>query len=275
VPATLTQKQFDTIAAIARARWGLHFGENKRTLVQNRLSKFLLRSPYESVEHYLRRLNGSPTDEDLLTFFDLLSTNTTSFFREMNHFQHLERVVYPRLAGARPDRNLRIWSAACSSGAEPYSLAIHLHETFRQLSAWNVRILGTDLSRSSIDIARRGVYPGNAISDLPEITIRKHFHRVGSGPDALHQVKPHIRSMVSVQPLNLMDRWPMKGPFDIIFLRNVMIYFDLEVRTRLIRRVRDILAPDGVLFIGSAETLSGMDVGFKTEIPSAYTRTNG
>ncbi|MFI4896648.1 MAG: CheR family methyltransferase [Phycisphaerales bacterium JB059] len=272
MPATRTPEQFSAIAAIARARWGLNLSESKLTLVQNRLSKFVLRSPYESVERYLEHLTGSPTADDMLAFFDLLSTNTTSFFREMSHFHHLERVVYPRLADARPDRKLRVWSAACSSGAEPYSLAIHLHETFAPLPSWDVRILGTDLSRSSIETARRGVYPERVLSDLPAATIRGHFDRTGSGPDAGYRVKPHIRSMVSVQPLNLMDRWPMKGAFDIIFLRNVMIYFDLEVRTRLVRRMRDILAPDGILFIGSAETLSGMDVGLRSEIPSAYTR---
>lgn len=272
--ATLTPKQFKDIADVARARWGLNLTEGKAVLVQNRLSKHVLRSNFESVDAYLKHLKNDASEEDMLVFFDLLSTNTTSFFREMNHFHHLEKVVYPRLIRTRPEKKLRIWSAACSSGAEPYTIAMHLHECFPDIGSWDVRILATDLSQSSIDLARAGVYPSKMIDDQPKDIVRKYFEQSGTGESATYRVRPEIRSMVSVQQLNLMDRWPMKGPFDIIFLRNVMIYFDLDIRTRLVSRMREMMTDDGTLFIGSAETLSGMDVGLKTEIPSVYVKGN-
>lgn len=275
MPATLSPRQFKDIAEVARAKWGLNLTEGKSVLVQNRLSKFVLRSDYESVDQYLDHLKGGANEEDMLVFFDLLSTNTTSFFREMNHFHHLEKVVYPRLKQSRPNKKLRIWSAACSSGAEPYTMGIHLHECFSDLQKWDIRILATDLSQSSIDLAREGVYPNKMLEEQPASIVSKYFDKSGSGDTAKFRVKPDIRSMVSVQQLNLMDRWPMNGPFDIIFLRNVMIYFDLDIRTRLVSRMRDLLAPDGTLFIGSAETLSGMEVGLKSEIPSVYVKGDG
>ncbi len=270
--ATLTSKQFKDIAEVARAKWGLNLTEGKSVLVQNRLSKFVLRSDYESIDAYLKHLHGKPTEDDLLLFFDLLSTNTTSFFREMNHFKHLQNVVYPRMVESRKNRRLRVWSAACSSGAEPYTLAIHMLETLKDASRWDVRILATDLSKKSIDLARAGVYPAKMLEGQPTNIVRNYFEKIGAAEDAQYQVRADIRSMVSVQQMNLMDRWPMKGPFDIIFLRNVMIYFDLDIRTRLVTRMRDLLTPDGVFVIGSAETLSGMDVGLRSEIPSVYVK---
>lgn len=263
--------QFKQIAEVARARWGLHLTDAKATLVQNRLTKHVIRSPFDSVNDYVEHLNGSPTEEDLLLFFDILSTNTTSFYREMHHFTHLERVVFPRLAATK-QRKLRVWSAACSTGAEPYTLAIHLLEQMPDAAQWDFRILATDLSKSSIDAAKAAEYPGKMLEEQSKQLVQRYFTRTGRGEDAIYKVGEKARSMVSVHELNLMGDWPMKGPFDIIFLRNVMIYFDLEIRTRLVTRMREMLTPDGLLFIGSAETLSGMNVGLRAVIPSVYAK---
>lgn len=271
----LAPKQFSRIAKLAKSLWGLDLTERKQQLVANRLGKFLRTSPFDSVDAYLDHVETDCNEDDRLLFFDLLSTNVTSFFREPESFAYLEREFWTPLARGtltRPGRRLRIWSAACSTGPEPYSLAIHAHEHLPNVTDWDLRILATDLAVSALETARKATYPVKMVEHLPKELVRTYFRR-GHGDQAGHvRVTPAIRKYVTFGQLNLMNTWPVKGPFDVIFCRNVMIYFDKPTRTRLVQRFYDLLRPGGILVIGSAETLAGTDTALRTGQPSVYVK---
>lgn len=273
---TLNKRQFQEIAAIAKERWGLDLTDKKQSLVQNRLAKMLARSDYGSIEEYLDHLRNSGTEEDMLVFFDLLSTNTTSFYREKEHFHHLEQNFYPGIASAPRMKKIRIWSAACSNGSEPYTIGMHARECLPNIDELDFKILATDLSNKALAAARTAVYPEKAVEHLPKTIRGKYFEprkiARGETTDMVYQVHHAVRSMVSIHQLNLMEPWPMKGPFDLIFLRNVMIYFNKETRETLVRRMHGLLRNGGLLIIGSAETLSGLDVAFRMVRPAIYVK---
>lgn len=266
--AALSPSQFAEIARLARDRWGLHLPDAKATLVEARIARFLVRSDFHSPADYLDHLRRHATEDDLLLFFDILSTNTTSFFREPHHFDYLDALFYPDLA--RRTRRLRIWSAACSTGPEPYTLAMRALDALPEPDSWDIRILATDLSRRALAQAAAASYPAAMLDALPRDTLDRHFEP--PEPDGTRAVRERVRRLVAVHPLNLQGEWPMKGPFDVIFVRNVMIYFDAPTRERLVRRMRDLLDDRGVLVIGSAETLAGLDTGMRALQPAVYAK---
>ncbi len=266
---TLSSAQFDRIAAIARARWGLSLTPSKVQLVASRVSSFLRKSEFKDVSEYLRHLEHSADDKDMLAFFDLLSTNVTSFYRDRTHFDYLERELFTGLARGTltlPERRLRIWSAGCSTGCEPYTLAMEAYDHLKDLKGWDVQILATDLSNYAVAAARAATYERDVVKDLPRDLLSRHFEKRGDH----WVVRPHLRGMVRVAQLNLMDPWPMRGSFDVIFCRNVMIYFDGATRERLVRRFAELLRPGGIFAVGSAETLAGMQLGLRSAMPSLY-----
>jgi chemotaxis protein methyltransferase CheR len=271
----LANSHFAQIQEIAKDLWGLHLTERKRQLVSSRLTKFLRKSPFATVDAYLDHLTHSATEEDALLFFDVLSTNVTSFFREPEAFAYLERAFYTPLDRGTitlPGRKIRIWSAACSTGPEPYSLAIHALEHLPSMDQWDFKILATDLANSALRTATQGVYDKQMLDRMDAAMVRKYFTPKPPGQRDRLAVIPKVRGLVSIAQLNLMEAWPMKGPFDIIFLRNVMIYFDKPTRDRLIQRMYDLLRPGGVFVVGSAETLSGCSTPFRTAQPSVYVK---
>lgn len=271
----LNHDEFRLIADIAYQRWGLSLPDTKMPMVSGRLASYARRIHLNSVEEFIERLKRGDNEADLLAIFDMLSTNVTSFFRDPEHFNYLERELYTGLSRGTltlPGRKLRIWSAACSTGAEPYSLAMHALEHLAGIENWDVRILATDLSESALAVARRGVYPMEMVSGMDRELLKRHFLR-GSGPSSGYvKVTPQVRDMVTVQRLNLMENWPMKGPFQVIFCRNVMIYFDNPTKQRLVERMHDLLDPGGLLVLGSAETLSGLRNQFRHVQPSIYAK---
>ncbi len=271
----LQTSQFEKIAKIARERWGLDLGDRKQSLVASRMAKFLKKTPFDDIDAYLRHLECDGAEEDMLAFFDILSTNVTSFFRERQHFDYLEREFYTALARSNlttPGRRIRIWSAACSTGPEPYSLAMHAIEHLPDFESWDFKVLATDLATSAITEARAAVYPQKMVDDLPESLVRRYFLQGTGARAGMVRVAEPVRRLVTIRRLNLMDSWPITGPFEIIFCRNVMIYFDRPTRERLVQRLYGLLNPGGILAIGSAETLSGMDTEFRTVQPSVYVK---
>lgn len=271
----LTHDEFRLIADIAYQRWGLSLPDTKMPMVSGRLASYARRIHLGSIEEFIDRLRRGDSEQDLLAIFDMLSTNVTSFFRDPEHFNYLEREFYTGLSRGNltlPGRKIRIWSAACSTGAEPYSLAIHALEHLTGIEQWDVKILATDLSESALAVARRGVYPLDMVTSLDRELLSRYFLR-GSGPSSGYvKVSPQVREMVSVQRLNLMEEWPMKGPFQVIFCRNVMIYFDNPTKQRLVERMHGLLDPGGLLVLGSAETLSGLRTSFRHVQPSIYVK---
>lgn len=263
---TLTSRQFKKIASIAEERWGLHMPETKTTLVQGRMNKLLRRSEHASMDELIDAIGHDASDEVMLALFDALATNTTSFFREKQHFDFLASELYQTIQ-QKGQRTLRFWSAASSIGAEIYTLAVHLHEHFNAFESMDTKLLATDLSSKAVDRTKEAVYTEKELDGMPKPLRAKYFDKKDGGRMG---VKPALRSLVSVHRLNLLDPWPMQGPFDAIFLRNVMIYFDAPVRERLVNRMAPLLADHGVLVIGSAETLSGLDTPYETVKPAIY-----
>ncbi|HED52784.1 MAG TPA: protein-glutamate O-methyltransferase CheR [Phycisphaerales bacterium] len=272
---TLTTSQFKRIADIAYANWGLALTEQKHQLVASRMTKHLRGSPYQSIEQFLDHIENNASTRDMLEFFDILSTNVTSFFRERQHFDYLEREFYTPLAKGNlttPGRKIRIWSAACSTGPEPYSLAIHAMENLPDIDSWDFKILGTDLANSAVAKAKAGTYPADMVENLPKDLVDKYFVRGTGSADGTVTVCDAVKKLVTVSQLNLMADWPMKGPFDVIFCRNVMIYFDVETKKKLVSRMSDLLRPGGVLVVGSAESLSRQEIQLRTAQPSVYVK---
>jgi chemotaxis protein methyltransferase CheR len=268
---TLTPAQFHQIAVIAKERWGLSLTPAKVQLVTSRVCSFLRKSEFEDVNAYLHHLEHDADEKDMLVFFDLLSTNVTSFFRDRAHYAYLERELFTGLARGTltlPERRLRMWSAGCSTGCEPYTLAMLAHDNLKELKGWDIQILATDLSNYAVQEARAGTYPADVVKDIPPDLLSRHFEKRGAD----WTVKPHIRSLVKVAQLNLMENWPMRGPFDVIFCRNVMIYFDAPTRERLVQRFSSLLRPGGILAVGSAETLAGISAGVRSAMPSLYVK---
>ena len=281
--STLTETTFKRIADIARRRWGLSLGERKMQLVANRLTSHLRKAGGGEIEDYVLRLERNPTEEDMLVLFDILSTNVTSFFRDPAHFAFLERELYAGLAKgtlALPGKRLRIWSAACSIGAEPYSLAMQVLELLPSSLGYDVKILATDLSNKALTGCREGVYTETQLTGLSPERRARFLKKVdppkGATGTATHtpmwRVTDEVRRIVEVRRQNLVEPYTGLGPFDVIFLRNVMIYFDRDTRREVVMHMHGVMRPGSILAVGSAETLSGLDVPLRGATPGMYLR---
>lgn len=261
----LTDSQFARISALVHSQCGINLHDGKKELVRARLAKRLRTLGLPDFEAYMQLLRNDSGTE-LVAMLDALSTNLTSFFRETDHFRYLAERILPRQTNSR----LRIWSAGCSSGEEPYSIAMQLAETLPRLEQWDVKILATDLSTRVLEQARQGVYAREKLQGLPAPISQRHFEPAPGGGGL--QVREGLRRLVHFARLNLMDPWPMRGPFDVIFCCNVMIYFDKPTQSRLVARFWDLLHPGGTLFIGHSESLTGIRHRFVYRQPTIYAR---
>jgi chemotaxis protein methyltransferase CheR len=248
----LSDRAFDRIRDLIRDRAGIALSEAKRELVYGRLARRLRELKLESFEAYLSLLEGDESRE-IEEFTNALTTNLTSFFREGHHFEYLTQHVFPFLErrNART-RRLRLWSAACSTGEEPYSLAMTLAESLGRFRGWDVRILATDLDSEVLKHAQAGRYRSDRLSSVPVARRDKWF--APQGPNH-HLVKDQIRELITFRQLNLMHDWPFRGPFDVILCRNVVIYFDKETQRRLFGRIAQMQIEGSYLFIGHSESL--------------------
>lgn len=262
----LTDGQFSQISALVRDLCGINLHAGKRQLVRARLTRRLRELSLPSFDAYLELLRDD--ESELVALLDVISTNLTRFFRERSHFD----VIVDRLRAAaddRPSPTVRIWSAGCSSGEEPYSLAIEMHEAFDDLHLWDAKILATDLSTRMLATARAGVYSVDRLTDVSNELRERHFKAV-PGDGQRYRVAEHIRRMVHFARLNLMDEWPMRGPFDAILCRNVMIYFEKATQQRLVNRFHEKLRRGGLLLIGHSESLTGVKHPFRYVQPTVY-----
>lgn len=265
---TLDEKHFRIIAETVRQRCGINLRSGKKELIKSRLLKRLRVLNLASFDEYIRFLKNDATGAELTTMIDCLTTNKTNFHREPAHFEFMVRTILPGLAA----RRLRIWSAGCSTGEEPYTIAVHLREYLPDPDRWDAKILATDVSTRVLAKARIGRYPESALEDLPPMLAARHFITPAVEGERLREVAPEARRLVSFAQLNLMGDWPMQGPFDIIFCRNVMIYFEKPIQERLIKRFRLLLAVGGHLFVGHSESLAGIEHGFTYVQPATYQR---
>lgn len=271
---TFTDGDFDFIRRLVMERTGISLADHKRELVYGRLSKRLRVLELESFGQYCSYLENH--DEELHELVNAITTNLTAFFRESYHFDHLRESVLPELLRSNAgSRRIRIWSAGCSTGEEPYSIAMTVREMVPESREWDVKILATDIDTNVLERAKSGTYPDDRIKDVPD-HYRRCFLNRGSGDNAGKvRVRDEIRDMITFRQLNLMEEWPMRGPFDVIFCRNVVIYFDKPTQRRLFERYANILQPNGHLFIGHSETLFKVSDRFDLIGRTIYRRREG
>ncbi len=254
----LSKEDFHTIIAMVREASGIVLTEAKRELVYSRLRRRLRALNLDSFSAYLVLLNGSGGDAERVRMINAITTNLTGFFREGHHFEFLGDDVLPTLPRTR--RRLRIWSAGCSSGEEPYTIAMTLHRAMPDLASWDARVLATDIDTDMIEAGTTGRYAMERAASIPAELRRAHVRRIDS---ETVEMGPELKSLISFRQLNLLGSWPMKGPFDVIFCRNVIIYFDKPTQRALFDRYADMLTPDGHLFVGHSETLHNVSDRFR------------
>lgn len=269
--AEITDKQFEEISELVKRLAGINLHEGKKELVKARLAKRTRQLKLPTLEAYIAYVRGDTSGRELVSMLDALSTNLTYFFREPAHFNFLKDKVLPQIQ-QRGNKRLRIWSAGCSSGEEPYSIAMLLREHIANVSSWDARVLATDLSTRVLAMATRGEYGKERFRETPPQLVQRYFDVVQSAPSKIYKASKDIRSMIHFARLNLMEPWPMKGPFDVIFCRNVMIYFDKPTQSRLVNRYYDLLAPGGYLFLGHSESLTGTQHQFRYVMPATYAK---
>lgn len=262
----LKPQQVQKIGELVYRAAGINLKQNKEALVRARLMKRLRSLGIHKVSDYLDLIENDPTGAEIGCLIDVMTTNKTSFFREMEHFHFLRDSVLPQLAAPR----LRFWSAACSSGEEPYTLAMVLREHLAGIEGRDVRILATDISRRVLEKARQAVYPLAVIQEAPAPQYRKYFVNLHPGRKGAVRISAEVQRLVHLAYLNLMEPWPMKGGFQVIFCRNVMIYFDRPTQQTLIQRFWDILEDGGYLFVGHSEGLSAIKHRFRYVRPAVY-----
>jgi chemotaxis protein methyltransferase CheR len=246
-----------------RTRAAIMLEDGKEYLVESRLEPVARKAGLPSVEAVLQKLRGAPPPALEVAVVEALTTNETSFFRDWKPFEALRQLVVPGVLAARGgERRLDLWSAACSSGQEAYSVAMLLAEHFPQLSDWQVSLHCTDISREMLERTRAGRFSTLEVNrGLPAPLLLKHFGRDGDG----WVVKPALRALLKVSHLNLAGTWPPLPPMDVVMIRNVLIYFDMPTKRAILERVRRQLRTGGVLFLGSAETTMGLSDAYRRE----------
>ena len=260
-----TDADFSYLSALVKTRGGINLSTAKRELVYGRLAKRLRILKFTTFKQYCDFL-AHGDEEELTHFMNAITTNVTDFFRENHHFEFISSTWLSEFGGEasrglRP--RLRIWSAGCSSGEEPYSIAMTLRESLPEIDQWDIKILATDLDSSIVKKAQAGVYSLERIKGMSPAR-RKRWFRLGHGSNAGNaSISEDIKKMVTFKTLNLTEDWPMKGPFNAIFCRNVIIYFDKPTRSAVINRFSKMLEPGGCFFIGHSESLFGVNKDFE------------
>lgn len=288
---SLKPAQFRRIQEYLYAHTGINLQEGKQQLVKSRLGKRLRALKLDTFDEYFAYLEADRSGEEALHLVDVLTTNKTSFFREPEHLEFLRRHILPAFD---PQDPVRIWSAGCSTGQEPYTVGMVLWEEWPDLERRDVRILATDICQQVLGRARQAVYGASELAGVAPNVIQKYFVRepadslskgaAGSGRgegtqglrgmagESLFRVHPKVSGMVRFARLNLMEEWPMKGQFHVIFCRNVMIYFDKSTQERLVQRFWNLLPQGGYLFVGHSESLTSMRHEYRYVQPAVYSK---
>jgi chemotaxis protein methyltransferase CheR len=250
-----TDSDFNALRTLVKEMTGINLAESKRELVYGRVSRRLRALGLSSFGEY-RGLLESGDGSELVAFCNALTTNLTSFFRESHHFDYLrdEFLAVSRKAGRRSER-IRIWSSACSSGEEAYSIAMTIIETIPDWQKWDIKILATDLDSDILARAQRGRYTADRVKGFPPTRLARFFTESREGAERAYQVIPDLAKLITFKQINLMHELPMPGPLDAIFCRNVVIYFDKETQRGLFARIAKLQRPGNLLFLGHSETL--------------------
>ncbi len=253
---------FQQFSQLVYEQCGINLHEGKKALLQARLNKRLRLTGIDSYGEYFKFITSGANPGEFINFLDSISTNLTYFFRENQHFDFMSRVALPELLAEKRKENdtrLRIWSAGCSSGEEPYSLAMCVLSCLQDGAKWDFRILATDISTRMLETASRGLYSEEKVQKVPPPLRQAHFRKVGSENGSIYfQIAPPVKRLITFSRLNLKDPYPFKGPFDFIFCRNVMIYFDKKTQEELVNKMAAYLSPGGYFCVGHSESLTGL-----------------
>ncbi|MEQ8660016.1 MAG: protein-glutamate O-methyltransferase CheR [Gammaproteobacteria bacterium] len=253
---------FNLLRKLVAEHAGIALNDSKRELVYGRLARRIRALGLAGFDDYCRLLRED-RDAEMIEFVNAITTNLTAFFRENHHFEFLAATAIPQfLAANATSRRLRIWSAGCSTGEEPYSIAMTLLETVPHAAQWDIRILATDIDSNVVATAARGVYAEARMAGVSDERRRRWFSADAGQPGHV-SVKDEVRELIRFAPLNLMREWPFKGPFDAVFCRNVVIYFDKPTQHTLFKRYEQMIARHGYLFIGHSESMFGAQTAFE------------
>jgi len=259
----ISNEEFERARRIIYEYCGIFINEGKEALVQNRLRKRMRKLGICTFSEYLHLIESQKPNGEFLSFVDVLTTNKTSFYRENKHFEFINEHVCPKMKG----RSVKWWSAGCSSGEEPITLAMNLLESQSQVEWRSIKILATDISRDVLQVAKSGVYATEKTNDIPPQYLKKYFSKLS---DNTFKVNNRVQNMITYGRLNLNDTWPFKGTFQVIMCRNVMIYFNRKTQEEIIRKFRDLLETDGFLFLGHSESMNAAALGFQNVAPAVY-----
>jgi chemotaxis protein methyltransferase CheR len=264
----LSDSDLARVARLVHQRSGITLHSGKRSLVLARLQKRLRFGGFSSFRDYLSYVESDTSGAELTALLDAIATNHTSFFREPQHFEFLRSTIVPSL----PSAPVRIWSAACSSGEEPVTIAITLLDALEQGRHSRIRILGSDLSTKALKTATSGIYRMERVAGMPLDTLRRHFER-GLGANAGQaRVAAHVHRLIEYRQLNFLEAGDLGERFDVIFCRNVMIYFDRDIQQRVVSLLERHLVPGGHLFISHSESLNGISHGLRSVASAVYQR---
>ncbi|SIQ28405.1 MULTISPECIES: protein-glutamate O-methyltransferase [unclassified Bosea (in: a-proteobacteria)] len=271
---TLTRDDMKFIAALVYEQAGIVIREHKEAMTRGRLARRVKALGLNSVAEYCAFLKTPQAAGELPELINAVTTNHTAFFRERHHFDHLRKDVMPRLVQERASRRgrIRIWSAACSSGEEPYSIAASCREAIGNRHDIDFKILATDIDTDILARAEAGIYPTDLIERLPA-DVKPLMKLEGNAARGEVRMADEMRRMIAFKRLNLIEKWPMSGPFDVIFCRNVFIYFDTQTKASILDRFVTLLAPGGFLYLGHSESLPQPHANLRLIGRTIYERT--
>jgi len=263
-PDGLTDKEFKLFRELIYQHTGISLSEHKRALIYSRLGKRLRKLGLTRyLDYYNYILDADNDGSELVEMINAITTNKTSFFREEYHFNYLKEVLFPGIIqqeNREYSKNLNIWSAGCSTGEEAYTIAMVLAEAFPEDSGWNLYLTASDIDTNVLEKAVEGIYPFENAEQIPKKLLLKYFHKGSGDNSGFIRASDKLRRMINFQKINLLgDGWPHKRKFDIIFCRNVIIYFDKPTQQKLISRFQQYLVPNGTLMLGHSESLHGHD----------------
>ena len=266
---TITNQEFSKLAIYIKANYGIHLKDEKRALVTGRLHNVLIQNNFRNFSEYFEYILSDKTGDAAATLINKITTNHTFFMREVDHFNYFKDKLLPYLTSRVKDKDLRIWSAGCSSGEEPYTLAMVINEFFgNERMLWDAKVLATDISSKVLEEAKKGIYKNEEIATLPAQWRFNYFKKIDNEKSVLID---RIRNEVIYRKFNLMDTvFPFKRKFHVIFCRNVMIYFDAQTKCELVNKFYDLMEYGGCLFIGHSESLNREETKFKYVMPAVY-----
>ena len=257
------RKDFEYVRDLVGEHTGIVLSDHKMDMVYGRLARRLRTLGLSTFNEYLAMLECGD-DKELVEFTNALTTNLTSFFREPHHFEYLINTAIPELIkGGKRNRRLRIWSAGCSTGEEPYTLSISINEALPAIGDWDAKILATDLDSNVVAKGKAGIYDAERVNGIERSRLNRWFKKGSGDKTGNVSVSEDLKKFITFKQLNLLQKWPMKGPMDIIFCRNVVIYFNKDTQRILFDRYADLLADDGYLFVGHSESLHNVTERFQ------------